>query len=246
MKSILLDTCIIDYLINEGSESELKFLKDKKVFFSIGTLIELGTGFNKKLSKIDKFINDFNVNILRNLLPILDKELNQYPLELDIIDYIGPKSDRTLQELQIHGHFQTKIREFNSSRLPLKRNIEDIKNYFHIEKINFEDKNEYRHHIKESIRQKITKQNFRLRKVPFNTIFRAFVIEKFVIQSNKIEPQDFNDLLICLCSIYFDYFVVENKNYNVLQSIINERGLKDIFKHNLKIMNLKEFKLTCG
>ena len=244
MKTVLLDTCIVDAIIKKHLKKAYEFLKDKKVYISMGTLIELtGKGFNNRESNIDYFIKLYDVNILMNTMPIMDKELQEYPLSLDINDYVGPKIEDTFRELRKSGIYQQTLADIDEAKYRFNENVERIIEAAKKLNINYDNFEDYRAFLKSRFKLEGCKHKIRLKNLPFNTIIRAFTIEKFYLSRRyNYKPQDFCDLMICFNAIYFDYFIVENNNYNILQKLINIRRLNDIFQEGFNLMQWKDLR----
>ncbi len=233
MATVLLDTNFIDRCLGR----DIDFFNDKEIFVCIGSFIELThEGFYNKRDKIFDFIIKPNVFIVGNIFPI-KKEIEEYPFKLNLKDHILPKP-KFFEEITNNKNCINAHKDFYLAREILKERIEEIKKVFWEKQIDYKDRRVYRHFLKSCLQHRIKNHKIKLQLLPFNTLLRSFLIEKFALQPNyKYQLSDANDILICLISIYFNYFFVERKNYNVLQKIIYKRGLKDIFIEKTKICN---------
>ena len=242
MKKILLDTLIVDSFAHTNNIKSIKeFFKDKDIYISLPTLAELNK-FNNKRPVINKFLNTFKIKILKHIFP-KDEELDNYPFVIDISKHILPTKNNTLYSILNHKESQESLKQLDITKNLFQKNIQEIKVLFDDKKINFDNPISYRTQIKKYFPSKINKRNLKLKLIPFNVFLRIFIIEKFIYREKyDYKLQDFNDISICLNSIYFDSFLTENDSFNVIQSIIRKRNFKDIFQPSFEVMNNKMIK----
>ncbi|MEK6956162.1 MAG: hypothetical protein AABW52_05860 [Nanoarchaeota archaeon] len=238
MVRILLDTNIVDFLSQYDGDSLKNIIGDVSTYISLETVMELSNGFyaNNKYLKIDELLNVLQTRGLGNIL-LIKEEIQEYPFIVDIDKYVKSHG-AFLKDIKDHDKFKKSCLEYNDNNIHHIRGvINEIKEKLSKEKINFDDLEIYHRKLKEWIKMPECK----LKDFPFNTILRAFIIEKFIIYEDyKFTNNDIRDLLISSKCIYFDKFFTENKSYNIINKIISKRGLQQIFKEGFKVYNKRE------
>lgn len=236
MKRVLLDT----NFVSDFAKDFPHYLEDYNLYLSLGTTIELThKGFVKERPLLNEFIKRPNVFMLGNIWP-LEEEISNYPFSLNLDDYVLPKPNK-IENLFESDKFREYIDKFYETRRQFEHNIHEIKTDLKDKNIPGDGKNSYRHFIKKRLPSKIGKRGVRLRNVPFNCIIRLFPLEKYVIPNKDYKENDFNDILICLLSIYFDIFFTERTNHDILNKL--KCSFADIFLNECEIYcNKSRFK----
>jgi len=237
MANILLDT----NFVSDFAKSCPVELDKHEIYIPVLGMCELlQEGFEKRRGELNNFFQRNNVHLLKSFW-LVDDELENYPLTIGITEYLFLPKPQLIEKLLESKNLRSSLVELSDMKIEFKQNIERIRDSLNSQRPVIETAEQYRHFIKSRLPSKIKNKTVKLKHVPFNSLLRLFPLEKYFIQNAEYEEQDFNDISICLESIYFDFFFTEKTNHDILNKI--KSLFPDIFINDCKIFcNKSRFK----